>query len=105
MEEKRLGDFVVMPRDVEDSFKSWWRHLLPTSRVEVRYPHERHGNVGRVSNYAKDDTREQFLESDDLNTQPNGRSADSTGPTMYFIPKFSTIQTPKRTVLLWVYRN
>ena len=51
-----------------------------------------------MSNYAKDDTREQFLEFVDLNTQPNGRSADSAGPTMYFIPKFSTIQTPKRTV-------
>ena len=98
VEEKRLGDFVVMPQNVEASFKTWWRGLLPASTVEVRYPHERHGNVGRVSNSAKVGTREQFLEFVDLNTQPNGRSADSTGPTMYFIPKFSTVQTPKRTV-------
>lgn len=98
VEEKRLGDFVVMPQNVEASFKTWWRGLLPASTVEVRYPHERHGNAGRVSNSAKVGTREQFLEFVDLNTQPNGRSADSTGPTMYFIPKFSTVQTPKRTV-------
>ena len=31
----------------------------------------------------------------DMNSQPNGRSADSSGPTHYFIPKFTTIQTPK----------
>lgn len=98
VEEKRLGDFVVMPPNVEASYKTWWRGLLPTCIVKVRYPHERHGNAGRVSNSAKVTTREQFLEFVDLNTQPNGRSADSSGPTMYFIPKFSTIQTPKRTV-------
>ena len=31
----------------------------------------------------------------DMNTQPNGRSADSSGPTHYFLPKFTTIQAPK----------
>ena len=31
----------------------------------------------------------------DMNSQPNERSADSTGPTAYFLPKFSTIQTSK----------
>ena len=30
-----------------------------------------------------------------MNSQPNGRSADSTGPTYYFLSKFSTIQAPK----------
>jgi len=98
VEERPLGDFGVMPQGVEASFKTWWRGLLPASKVEVRYPHERHGNAGRVSNSAKAGTREQFLQFVDLNTQPKGRSADSTGPTMYFIPKFSTIQTPKHTV-------
>jgi len=33
-----------------------------------------------------------------VNSQPNGRSADSSGPTSYFLPKFSTIQIPKTTV-------
>jgi len=98
VEEKCLGNFVVMPQGVEASFKTWWRGLLPASTVEVRYPHERHGNAGRVSKSANVGTREQFLEFVDLNTQTNGHSADSTGPTMYFIPKFPTIQTPKRTV-------
>jgi len=30
-----------------------------------------------------------------MNSQPNGRSVDSTEPTAYFLPKFATIQTPK----------
>ena len=34
----------------------------------------------------------------DQNTQSNGCSADCSGPTSYFIPKFSTIQAPKPTV-------
>ena len=39
--------------------------------------------------------RERFLDFVDNNTQPNGRSADSSGPTHYFLPKRTTIQTPK----------
>ena len=35
------------------------------------------------------------MEFVDLNSQPNGRSA---GPTHYFLPKFTTIQTPKSGV-------
>ena len=58
VEERPLGDFGVMPQGVEASFKTWWRGLLPASKVEVRYPHERHGNAGRVSNSAKAGTRE-----------------------------------------------
>ena len=33
-----------------------------------------------------------------MNSQPNDRAADSTGPTSYFLPKFATIQTPKPNV-------
>ena len=36
-----------------------------------------------------------ILEFVDVNSQPNGCSADSTGPTFYFLPNFSTTQTPK----------
>lgn len=98
VEEKRLGDRVVMPASLEVSFKTWWRSQNPSTIVQVRYPHERHGNAGRVSNAAKSSLREEFLEFVDHNTQPNGQSADSSGPTSYFIPKFTTIQTPKPTV-------
>ena len=98
VEEKRLGDCVIMPAGLETSFKSWWRSQDASTIVQVRYPHERHGNAGKTSNSAKSSLREDFLEFVDLNTQPNGRSADSSGPTSYFIPKFSTIQTPKPTV-------
>ena len=39
-----------------------------------------------------------FPEFVDINSQPNGRSADSTGPTHNFLPKFTTIQMPKNGV-------
>lgn len=39
-----------------------------------------------------------FIQFVDFNSQPNGRSADSSGPTSYFLPKFSTIQCPKVSV-------
>ena len=32
------------------------------------------------------------------NSQPNGRSADSSGPTSFFLPKFATPQAPKPSV-------
>ena len=41
---------------------------------------------------------EYFLQFVDCNSQPNGRSADSSGPTLYFISKFTTIQIPKKDV-------
>ena len=41
---------------------------------------------------------EEFLEFVDNNSQPNGRSADCTGPTFYFLPKLSMIQMPKAGV-------
>lgn len=33
---------------------------------------------------------EDFLRFVDMNSQPNGRSADLSGPTYYFLSKFST---------------
>ena len=41
---------------------------------------------------------EDFLQFVDMNSQPNGRSADSTGPTVFFLPTFTTIQAPKAGV-------
>ncbi len=105
VEEKVLGAFVLMPADQEVSFKKWWRALPPTTTVNVRYPHERHGNSGRTSNSAKTTTMEDFLEFVDANSQPNGRSADSSGPTFYFSPKYATIQSPKRTVTNYEERS
>ena len=37
---------------------------------------------------------EDFLNFVDVNSQPNGRSADSRGPTYYFLSKFTTLQAP-----------
>jgi len=95
VEEQHLGDYVLMPSSVESSFKKWWRSLEPSCNVDVKYPHAKHGNALRPSNSAKKKTMEEFLLFVDINSQPNGRSADSTGPTFYFLPKFTTVQAPK----------
>lgn len=95
VEEQRLGDFVVMPAGIEMCFTLWWRSLASTELVEVRYPHSRHGNAGKTSHSAKTSLMDDFLAFVDMNSQPNGRSADSSGPTFYFLSKFTTIQTPK----------
>lgn len=98
VEEKRLGDCVVMPISLETPFSLWWRSLDSSTVVQVRYPHGRHGNAGKKSHFAKEASLQEFLQFVDNNSQPNGRSADSTGPTSYFIPKFTAIQMPKPTV-------
>lgn len=96
--DKRVSEYVIMPDSITTSFSKWWSSLLPEQVVHVRYPHERHGNAGKPSNSAKKTVREEFLRFVDNNSQPNGRSADSSGPTFYFSPKFTTIQTPKPSV-------
>ena len=80
------------------SFMSWWKQLPSDSLVDVRIPHERHGNSGKPSNSAKTEAKSDFLRFVDINSQPNGRSADSSSATHYFLPKFRTIQTPKKGV-------
>ena len=94
VEEQRVSEYVVMPASLDISFKEWWSSLEPSHMVAVRYPHERHGNAGRKSNSSKGTVMEDFLTFVDANSQPNGRSADSSGPTFYFLPKFSTLQAP-----------
>ena len=94
VEEERLGSYVVMPASLETPFMVWWRSLPPSHEVTVRYPHARHGNAGDTSYSAKTSVQEEFFKFVDLNSQANGRSADSSGPTFYFLPKFTTIQTP-----------
>lgn len=58
--EKRSSEYIIMPTDVEYSFKRWWRGLGPSVSVEVRYPHGRHGNAGKKSNSAKTSVMEDF---------------------------------------------
>lgn len=96
VEEERLSHYVVMPASLEISFKEWWSSLQPSDEVTVRYPHARHGNAGRKSNSSKVSVMEDFLSFIDANSQSNGRSADSSGPTHYFLPKFTTLQMPAK---------
>ena len=72
--------------------------------VNVRYPLNRHRNAGKPSNEAKTNTKARYLEFIDLNSQPNGRSADSSSATHFFLPKFRTIQIPKRGVARYEQR-
>ena len=84
-----------MPDGCDMSFMVWWKRLDNSSTVMVRYLHERHGSAGKVSHAAKVDVKQEFLNFVGLNTQPNGRSAESSSATHYFLPKVRTIQTPK----------
>ena len=95
---QNLGKFVVMPEGCNVSFMAWWKLLDNSSTVTVQYPHERHGLAGSISHAAKVDAKQDFLNFVDINSQPNGRSAESSSATHYFLPKFRTIQTPKAGV-------
>ena len=98
VEQQNLGQYVVMPNHCDTGFGEWWRSLPTTTKVLVRYPHEQHKNAGRVSNSAKQSVMQDFVSFVDTNSQPNGRSADSHGPTFYFVSSFTTIEMPKKNV-------
>lgn len=93
---KKLTSFVVMPLEINICFNLWWKDLPIDHEVAVRYPFERHGLAGKVSNNAKTDTKDKFLEFVDTNSQPNSCRLDSCNRTHYFLPKFTTISARKR---------
>ena len=53
VEEQCLGNYVIMPAEIEFSFKTWWRSLDPSATVDLRYPHSKHGNALKPSHSAK----------------------------------------------------
>ena len=93
-----------MPSGCDQAFSKWWRHITPEEVIDVRYPHERHGLAGKVSNSAKTDTLKDFLTFIDTNSQPNGRTTESYCPTHYFLSKFTTIQISKTTAKNYDHR-
>ena len=98
VEEAKLDNFVVMPSGCDLSCALWWKSLQSDAVVSVRYPHERHGLAGKPSNQAKQSVNADFLKFVDVNSQPNGRREDSLSATHYFLPRFKTIQMPKKCV-------
>jgi len=96
--EKNLSQYVVMPEGSDLSFMLWRKSLGSGDTVQVRYPHHLHGLAGMPSNSSKPSAKQDFLQFVDSNSQPNGRSADSASATHYLLPKFRTIQTPKKGV-------
>ena len=71
VDDQSLTPFVIMPLEIELCFALWWKGLPSEHKVVVRYPFERHGLAGRVSNNAKTDAKQAFLEFVDNNAQPN----------------------------------
>ena len=53
IERQRLEQYVLVPDGVTASFKTWWKGLENEDGVTVKYPHERHGLAGKISNHAK----------------------------------------------------
>ena len=58
--------------------------LNPTVVLDVRYPDAKHVNALKPSYSAKKSGMEDFLQFVDINSQPNGRSADSLDPQHTF---------------------
>ena len=90
----RLESFVVMPEQQNCAFSKWWETIPEDHDVNERYPYKCHGNAGKVSHNAKTQVPDDFLQFVELNSQPNGRSADSHGATHFFLSKFTTIRIP-----------
>lgn len=103
VEEKNLSE-AVLPSDCDEAFSKWWRSIAPEGVLSVWYPHEHHGLAGQVSNSVKSDTSQDFLTFVDANSQPNGRSVGCYCSSHYFISKYTTIQTPKRTAKNYNHR-
>ena len=96
VETKGLKSFVVMPDGLTTPLNVWWQTLPLDHEIDVRFPYERHGLSGHISNNAKMQAKVDFLMFVDDNCQPNGRRMDSRNPTHYFLPKYITISTPKK---------
>lgn len=67
-------------------FKLFWTYAIHIHAMAMR---EKHPIMPKQTLW------KDFLRFVDANCQPNGRSADSSGPTFYFFSKFKTIQAPK----------
>ena len=98
VEHRHLGEYVVMPEEINEAFLKWWRSIDPPTKVKVRVPHTRHELAGKTSNSAKTEVLDDFLTFVDSNSQPSGQAADSLGPTSYFLSSFTTFNRTKKSV-------
>ena len=92
--ELKLEKFIILPDDTV-AFEEWREGLDDDEEVQVWYPHEQHGLLGKWSNQVKPDVMNDFLLFIDNNSTPNGRQSDSHCPTFYFLPTFRRIDPPK----------
>ena len=61
VDNEKVKSFVFMPESIETSLSLWWANLPNDHTVSVRYPHEKYGLAGKVSNSDKISTKELFL--------------------------------------------
>ena len=87
-----------MPEEINEAFLKWWSSIDPLTKVKVRVPHARHGLAGKTSSSARTEVLDDFLTFVDSNSQPNSRTADSSGPTSYFLSSFTMLNRPKKDV-------
>ena len=94
VEGRKLVDCVLREDDEVLTFAAWWKTVDKDAVVEVQYPHDRHGLVGKPFNHAKQDVMAEFLDFVDHNSQPNGRQEGSYSAHFFFLPQFTRIVAP-----------
>ena len=61
VDNEKVKSFVFMPESIETSLSLWWANLPNDHTVSVRYPHEKYGLAGKVSNSERLALRSYFL--------------------------------------------
>ena len=96
VEAQNLTNSIIIPEDFS-SFDDYLGNLEADDCVEIRQEVRTHGLAGKRSNNKKEETMHDFLDFVDLNSQHNGRSANTAGPHYYFFPIYTRIQMPSIT--------
>ena len=97
VESEHLSQYVVMPQGCDLSFMVWRKSLDSSSTITVQFPHERHGHASKTSHAAKVETKMDFLNFVDFNSQHNGCSADSSSATQIFLQSFKLFKHQDRS--------
>ena len=89
VEQDRLRSFVLYNTERQSGagFSKWWKLHNDNDVVQVKIPYERHGQAKLTSNHAKQAMMADFVQFVDLNSQPNGRQADSYSAQFFFLQK------------------
>jgi len=92
VEEQRLGEFVIMPTGTVEEFAIWWRGLGGSTVVQDT-PMLDMGMLARC--HSKTSVLQDFLSFIDNNSQPNGRSQDSSALRTTFSQSSQLCRLPR----------